>query len=71
MMEQRLHKTFTEEQRKVYSTEGGTPFLDGDYTVFGQLVEGMDVVTRISVAETGAADRPVKDVRIISVKVLK
>ena len=71
MMEKRLGKTITAEQRKVYTTVGGTPHLDGDYTVFGQLVEGMDVVDRIAAVMTGAADRPVNDVRILSVKVIK
>ena len=71
MMEKRMGKTITAEQRKVYTTVGGTPHLDGDYTVFGQLVEGMDVVDRIATVKTGAADRPVNDVRILSVKVIK
>ena len=71
MMAQRYGKTFTEEQRKVYTTEGGTPHLDGDYTVFGQLIEGMDVVDKIAAVKTGMADRPVEDVRILSVKVIK
>ena len=71
MMAQRYGKTFTEEQRRVYMTEGGTPHLDGEYTVFGQMVEGMDVLDRIAAVKTGMADRPVQDVRILSVKVLK
>lgn len=71
MMARRYGKTFTPEQLRVYTTEGGTPHLDGDYTVFGQLVEGMDVLDRIAAVKTGVADRPVKDVRILSVKVIK
>ena len=71
MMEQRFGKKFSAEQRKVYTTEGGTPHLDGDYTVFGQLVEGWEVLDRIASVPTGRADRPVNDVRILSVKVLK
>ena len=71
MMEKRFGRVFTAEQRKVYTTVGGTPHLDGDYTVFGQLVEGMDVVDRIASVRTGNADRPVADVRILSVKVIK
>jgi peptidylprolyl isomerase len=55
----------------VYSTIGGTPHLDGEYTVFGEVVEGMDVVDRIAEVKTGKMDRPEKDVRILSVKVLK
>ena len=71
MMEERFGRTFTAEQRKVYTSVGGTPHLDGDYTVFGQLVEGMDVLDRIAATPTGAADRPREDVRILSVKVIK
>ena len=71
MMEQRFGKKYTEEQRKAYTTVGGTPHLDGDYTVFGQLVEGMDVLERIAATPTGAADRPKTDVRIVSVRVVK
>lgn len=71
MMEKRFGHSFSEEQRKVYSTVGGTPHLDGEYTVFGQLVEGMEVLDHIAATKTGNADRPVSDVRIISVNVLK
>lgn len=71
MMEQRFGKRFSEKQRKVYTTVGGTPHLDGDYTVFGELIEGMEVVDRIASSQTGQADRPVKDVRILDVKVIK
>lgn len=71
MMEKRFGKVFSPEQRKVYCTVGGTPHLDGDYTVFGQLVEGMEVVDRIAAVKTDKGDRPVEDVRIISVKVIK
>jgi len=67
----RFHKTFTAEQRRVYATEGGSPHLDGDYTVFGQLVEGMDVLDRIAAVPTDRANRPIRDVRILSVKVVK
>lgn len=63
--------SFTAEQRQAYSTVGGTPHLDGDYTVFGEIVSGMDVVEKIEKAATNAQDRPVGDIKIISTKVVK
>lgn len=58
------HKEFTPEQREAYTTVGGTPDLDGEYTVFGQVVDGLDVVRKINNLKTDAADRPLSDVRI-------
>ena len=60
----------TDEMRQAYTTVGGAPHLDGDYTVFGEVVSGMDVIEKIEKAETDRADRPKEDVRIISMKVL-
>ena len=62
---------YTEEQRIAYKTFGGTPHLDGQYTVFGEVVEGFDVLQKISEVETGRGDRPVEDIRIVKVKVCK
>lgn len=53
---------FTPEQVKDYTTIGGTPFLDNQYTVFGEVVEGLDVVEKIQSVATGSADRPKEDV---------
>ncbi len=61
---------FTPEQREVYMREGGTPHLDGGYTVFGRVLSGMDVVDKIQKVETDGNDRPLEDVRIISATVL-
>ncbi len=63
--------TMTEEQVSDYTTIGGTPHLDGQYTVFGEVLEGMETVEKIQKAETDGRDRPVEDIRIISIKVEK
>ena len=54
----------TEEQMKIYSTIGGTPHLDGQYTVFGEVEEGLDVVEMIQTTTTGRGDRPVDDLEM-------
>ena len=54
----------TDEQLKIYSTIGGTPHLDGQYTVFGEVEEGLDVVEMIQAAATGHGDRPVDDLEM-------
>lgn len=56
---------FTPEQIAAYTTLGGTPHLDGEYTVFGEVTEGMDVVDKIQQVKTDRNDRPVEDVKIV------
>lgn len=60
--EKRSGITYTDEQIKTYSTIGGTPHLDGDYTVFGEVISGLEVVDKIAAVQTGPGDRPVKEV---------
>ena len=61
----------TPEQEAVYTTVGGTPHLDGEYTVFGEVVSGLDVVERIQSAECDANDRPLEDIRILNVEIIE
>lgn len=61
----------TAEQREAYTTVGGAPHLDGQYTVFGQVESGMDVVDKIEKVATDGRDRPVDDVKILSMSIVK
>lgn len=70
MYQQRLGKTFTKEQIEAYTTVGGTPHLDGEYTVFGEVVEGLDVIDKIASVKTGYMDVPVEAVTM-SIEILK
>ena len=63
--------TFPEHVREHYREVGGTPHLDGQYTVFGHVVRGLEVVEKIQSTSTDERDRPIEDVRIISVKEIK
>ena len=71
MFESRMGKVFSARQRQAYKTVGGTPHLDGEYTVFGEVTEGLEVVDKIAAVETGRMDVPVKPVTIISVTIEK
>lgn len=61
---------YTPEQRAAYKSIGGTPHLDRDYTVYGRITKGLDVLDKIATTQTGQADRPVKDVKM-TIRVIK
>ena len=65
------HVQLTPEMQEVYKTVGGIPHLDGQYTVFGEVVEGLDVVDRIQQSATDPYDRPLEDIRILRAIVTK
>lgn len=62
-VEQQNNVRYNDTQRQLYKERGGTPDLDGNYTVFGEVVEGMEVVDRITTLQTDSNDRPLEDVR--------
>lgn len=70
-VEKDLHIPFTPEQIKAYTTKGGTPHLDYSYTVFGQITSGFDVLDKITNAETDPRDRPLNDIKVININLLK
>jgi peptidylprolyl isomerase len=59
------------EYRNIYKTSGGTPRLDGTYTVFGEVIEGLDIVDKIAEVATDSSDKPVSDIKIIKMKIIK
>lgn len=65
------HFRFTQEQRKAYTTVGGAPHLDGNYTVFGEVIEGLDIVDKIAAVQVDGNNRPVQDVRILSMEIVQ
>ena len=69
-MSERTGKNYTEEQYTMYETMGGTPHLDMEYTIFGEVIEGLEVIDKIAEVAKGMGDRPVEDI-IITIKVVK
>lgn len=61
---------FSDEQIQAYTTVGGTPHLDGSYTVFGEVVEGIEIVEKIAAQQTDANNRPMADIRILEMSII-
>lgn len=70
MMESKKGIHYTPEQREIYINLGGTPFLDQEYTVFGQVIDGIEVIDKIAAVKTAPGDRPKEDVWMI-IRVIK
>ncbi len=68
---ERTGHIYTPQQREIYKTQGGIPHLDWNYTVFGEVVEGIDIVDKIANEPRDAHDRPNKDIRMLKVSVVK
>jgi cyclophilin family peptidyl-prolyl cis-trans isomerase len=67
----RLGRKLPPAHREVYKTLGGTPHLDGNYTVFGEVIEGLATIDSIAASKTSRSDRPLEDVRIIKARLVK
>lgn len=63
-LEMQTRSTITPEHKKIYKEIGGTPFLDNNYTVFGEVISGLDVIDKIAAVKTMPGDRPEKDVKM-------
>ncbi len=70
-MSSRTGMVYTDEQVKQYQDIGGTPFLDNGYTVYGHVISGLEVIDKIATVQKDRSDRPVEDVKILSVTVIK
>ncbi|MFH0893322.1 MAG: peptidylprolyl isomerase [Bacteroidota bacterium] len=70
MIESRMGVKFTDEQKKIYTTVGGAAHLDGAYTVFGEVTDGLDIVDKIAAVECDAYNRPKTDIKM-TVKILE
>ncbi|WP_329903407.1 peptidylprolyl isomerase [Porphyromonas pogonae] len=69
-LEAKKHIKFSDKQKEAYMHEGGTPSLDGGYTVFGRVIDGWNVIDKIQRVETDGIDRPIKDVIIKSMHII-
>ena len=70
MLSSRMGKAFNKQQMEAYTTVGGVPFLDYEYTVFGEVVEGLEVTDKIAAVEKDRRDRPVQDIKM-TIKVVE
>ncbi|MEE0910162.1 MAG: peptidylprolyl isomerase [Bacteroidales bacterium] len=70
MLSSRMGKAFNKKQMEAYTTVGGVPFLDYEYTVFGEVVEGLEVIDKIAAVEKDRRDRPVQDIKM-TIKVVE
>jgi peptidyl-prolyl cis-trans isomerase B (cyclophilin B) len=71
LMDKEPKFALSDEQKQAYTTVGGAPHLDGGYTVFGEVTDGMDTVEKIEIARTNRADRPLENIRILKATVLE
>ncbi len=71
MVKKGMHPPFTDEQKIIYSEIGGTPHLDYNYTVFGEVIEGLEVIDKIASVPCDQRDRPVEDIKIIKMYTTK
>jgi len=69
-LEQKKGIKYTEQQRSDYKTIGGTPHLDNAYTVFGEVIDGIEIASNISLVKTGKYDRPLEDIRILKITIV-
>lgn len=70
-IEQSTNQNYSEQQKKAYETKGGAPHLDGNYTVFGHVTKGMEVVDKIAAQKRNKVDRPDEDQRILTLRIQK
>lgn len=70
MAGKQMGKPFTQEQINIYTTIGGAPHLDGAYTVFGEVISGMDIIDKIATQPKDQRDRPVTDIKIVTMKIV-